>query len=451
MTRASDIPAAIQWQEGMLLVPQHFQLLMRRAEGLTAYRAAVAQPFHWGVLRPISIDAMMLNNGTLRVTELEAVMPDGLVVQHVTDKGSDLQLSLTDLAEAARGQPVTIHLAVAARRSSGAPSDAELARYDLIDGEPVADENAHESAVEIARLKPRLLLLATRAGEPRPPDKYVSFPLIKIAYRDQVFMPTDFVPPTLAVGMGSPLGMMCADMANRLREKAVFLSDQTSGAVTPETQDAAEEMRGTLRRIVSALPLLEARLKTGCAHPFDLYLSLMEVVGKMASIGGGVVPPPFDAYDHNDPRAAFAGPIRFLRESLARIEEAFQPVPFMARPDRFSLVMQKTWLQPKLAIGVRGVTGAQEAATAAWLDKALIGSSQALPELFGDRVRGAERRRIVAAGEYELLPRHGVLLYELILEPGSVEPGMTLEIWNPDIAEASMRPAEILLYVRINP
>jgi hypothetical protein len=135
---------------------------------------------------------------------------------------------------------------------------------------------------------------------------------------------------------------------------------------------------------------------------------------------------------------------------LARIEEAFQPVSFAAQPDRFSLVMQKAWLQPKLAIGVRGALGAQEAATAAWLEKALIGSSQALPELFGDRVRGAERRRIVAAGEYELLPRHGVLLYELVLEPGSIEPGMTLEIWNPDMAEASMRPAEILLYVRIN-
>ena len=102
-------------------------------------------------------------------------------------------------------------------------------------------------------------------------------------------------------------------------------------------------------------------------------------------------------------------------------------------------------------IGVRGALGAQEAATAAWLEKALIGSSQALPELFGDRVRGAERRRIVAVGEYELLPRHGVLLYELVLESGSIEPGMTLEIWNPDITEASMRPAEILLYVRINP
>ena len=450
MTRASDIPAAIQWQEGMLLVPQHFQQLMRRAEGLIAYRAGVAQPFHWGVRRPIVIDAAMLNNGTLRVTELEAIMPDGLAVQHVTDKGGDLQLSLADLAEAARGQLVTVHLAVAARRSSGAPSDAELARYDLIDGEPVADENAHESTVEIARLKPRLLLLATRAGEPRPPDKYVSFPLLKIAYRDQVFVPTEFVPPTLAVAMRSPLGMMCADIANRLREKAVFLSDQTSGAVTPETQAAAEEMRATLRRIVSALPTLEARVKTGCAHPLDLYLSLTEVVGKMASVGGGVVPPPFDPYDHDDPRATFAAPIRFLQESLARIEEAFQPVSFAAQPDRFSLVMQKAWLQPKLAIGVRGGLGAQEAATAAWLEKALIGSSQALPELFGDRVRGAERRRIVAAGEYELLPRHGVLLYELILEPGSIEAGTKLEIWNPDIAEASMRPAEILLYVRIN-
>jgi type VI secretion system protein ImpJ len=451
MTRAADIPEAIHWQDGMLLAPQHFQQLVLRAEALVHYHAAAIQPYHWGVRRTVAFDQMLLSNGTLRVTELEAVMPDGLVVHHVPGPGDELQLDLTPFAEAARGNPVTVHLAVAARRASRAPSDAELARYDLAEVEAIADENAHDSEVSIARLKPRLLLMAVRAGEPKPPGKYVSFPIARVVYRDEVFVPADFAPPMLGVELRSPIGKLCAELARRLREKAVFLADQVGGAVTPQTLAATQEMRATLRCIVSGLPGLEALLNSERAHPFALYLALMQVTGEMAAIGGGVVPPQFDPYDHDDPRASFAGPLQFLQKSLDRVEEAYQPVPFTAERDRFSLVMEQAWLQPKLVIGVRGATGAPEAATVAWVEEALIGVGSGLMQLFEARVRGAERRRIAADGEYELLPRRGVLLYEVTLEPSSLAAGAALEIWNPATAESGARPAEILLYVRMRP
>ena len=48
--RAVDIPLAIQWHDGMLLSPQHFQEADRRSERLLAYHAGHAAQYHWGVV-----------------------------------------------------------------------------------------------------------------------------------------------------------------------------------------------------------------------------------------------------------------------------------------------------------------------------------------------------------------------------------------------------------------
>src|SRR5436190_1813629 len=48
-TTAREVPGAIQWHEGMLLAPQHFQWLSLRQETLLQYHASAISPFHWGV------------------------------------------------------------------------------------------------------------------------------------------------------------------------------------------------------------------------------------------------------------------------------------------------------------------------------------------------------------------------------------------------------------------
>ncbi|HYL06343.1 MAG TPA: hypothetical protein VE075_09905, partial [Thermoanaerobaculia bacterium] len=63
---AYDVPPAIQWHEGMLLAPQHFQLFAQRQELLLQYHAAAISPFHWGV-RSCRVDPVMLVDGTFRV------------------------------------------------------------------------------------------------------------------------------------------------------------------------------------------------------------------------------------------------------------------------------------------------------------------------------------------------------------------------------------------------
>src|ERR1044072_2122170 len=92
---AHDIPAAIHWHEGLLLTPQHFQQLTSRQEALVQYSAAVYSPFCWG-LRRFKHQGISRATGKLQVLELEAVMPDGLVVTHDHNDGTaPLEVDLT--------------------------------------------------------------------------------------------------------------------------------------------------------------------------------------------------------------------------------------------------------------------------------------------------------------------------------------------------------------------
>src|ERR1700740_997897 len=128
LTDARTIPEAVQWHEGMLLSPQHFQLTARRAEALTGYLLEAAAPFCWGVQR-LDIDQGLLLEARFRVVVLEAVLPDGRLVLYPS--GGEDPLLERDFKSAElnpRVAPVTVHVAVAARTEHAASAGGPL-RY----------------------------------------------------------------------------------------------------------------------------------------------------------------------------------------------------------------------------------------------------------------------------------------------------------------------------------
>src|SRR5258706_12641241 len=52
----------IEWFEGMLLSPQHFQLMSSRIDSLVAWQTLAAAPFSWGVRRLV-LDHGLLSAG----------------------------------------------------------------------------------------------------------------------------------------------------------------------------------------------------------------------------------------------------------------------------------------------------------------------------------------------------------------------------------------------------
>lgn len=442
MSAAHDLPAPIQWHEGMLLAPQHFQQLALRQEELLHYHAMALGPFHWGVRR-LSLDQSLLVSGTVRVLELDAVMPDGLVVSHLRGQGSELEIDLTAHVDEMKSRPVTIHLAVPVKKPGDGALRGDLARYDSIEGPVVRDDNTGEGELRIPRLKPRVTLLCVET----PPQKYVSFPLARIAYRNETFAATDFVPPCLAVETRSPIAELCAGVARRLREKAMFLSDQMLSASMTYGSAMALDTKNTIENLVGGLPLFEAVLTTGAVHPFQLYLAFCALSGNVAAVGRNQIPPVFSSYNHNDLKATFDQVRDFIARTIDEgIIESHTPYAFRLDDGVFSIPFDAAWMAGDLVIGARGRSGATEKEIVAWMDEALIGSRTRMANMREKRILGASRRRIDRDGE--LLAARGSVLFAVRPDPAFIDPDEVLQITNTADPANALGPDEIVLYVR---
>ncbi|MDT7687894.1 MAG: type secretion system protein ImpJ [Acidobacteriota bacterium] len=441
---ARQIPEAIQWHEGLLLTPQHFQQFSLRQETLLQYVAASLAPFGWGV-RYFKVDQASLVGGMLRVLEIEAVMPDSLVVSCGARRGEELQVDLLPYAEQMKERPVAVYLAVPAHESD-ALRRGDLARYDSVEGEPVADESTGEGQIRIPRLRPRLSLLVTDA----PPAKYITFPLVKVVYRDESFALTDFIPPALSVPRQSPLGVMCSAAAKRLREKAASLADQLRGPAGGGRAGFDMETENLLRSLVTPLPLFEGVLNTGVSHPYLVYLALLSVVGHVSVMGRSPVPPTLLSYDHNDPRPCFEQALDFVTRKVDEgVTSSFTPHTFRYEEGIYSLMFEGGWSQRRLALGLRGQSGMSEQEVVRWGRECLVGSRSRMQWMRETRILGARREPI--EHDESFVPPRGVVLFSLKADPEFVEPNEVLQIFNTGERGRGGRPAEIVLYVGNTP
>lgn len=438
--RADDIPAAVQWYEGMLLAPQHFQLSAARQEMLVEYTTLLVSPFSWGVRR-LTLDSKRLPSGSFRVLDLEAIMPDGTVVTHQPETQGELLLDLTASLKSVGQGAVTVHLAVPAR--TGAGVKGALPRSIAVDGESVADENTGESGLRVARTKPNLSLLE---GD-TPPPKYVSFPLAKVRFEDEAYVLTDYVPPTVSVSARSPLGQMCGQLVARLREKAMFVSEQVRSPSAILDKPLLAENRSKMQSLVAGLPQFEALLSTGVSHPLPLYLSLCTLAGHLAALGTSLLPPVASPYNHLDLRTSFQEVLDFaLRMTNEGVPETHQVFPFRLRDGVFELVFDPAWATRRLVLGLRLASGVTERELISWGEECVIGSESVTPSLRDRRILGATRKFVEA--DDTLVPVRGVMLFTLTMNPEFIRPGELLQVLNYEERGRSWRPLEMVLYVK---
>jgi type VI secretion system protein ImpJ len=454
---AYEIPDAIQWIEGLLLTPQHFQQLSSRHEALVQYGTSMVAPFCWGIRR-FNHQPISLTPGKFQVLQLEAVMPDGLVVVHgLPDANRDgvLEIDLSKQAEQIGDRGVLIYVTVA-RRHHGT-SNGESSRYRAFDGEPVADEISGTKARTIQRLKPHLTL---HAGE-LPPSDCVGFPLARVAYRNSSFVLDEtFIPPLLAVPVSAAaadltsagaqrLGEMCAQLALRVRKRAMYLADEARNPRAGSRFGNDVAARSVMLSLAGALPQFEAVLQTGCTHPFQVYVALCALAGQIATLGTDMVPRSFDAYKHNDLYATFQPVIEFFDRAMdLGVPVAYKSFLFNYNAGAYNdgayeLRFESTWMKKKLALGIKGERGMTEADVVQWGENCLIGSQSTIEQLRSKRIRGALRKHEPAV---DIVTPKGVELFSLIVDESFVEPEKLLQIVNFE----GPRPYEIVLYVMDN-
>jgi len=438
--RVTDIPHAVQWHDGMLLSPHHFQETSTRHERLLAYHLHHAAPYHYGT-HHLEIDHGLLVSGTFRLLEAEAIMPDGLLIHH-TAQDPQLQLDLKPYAADMRAGPVSIYLAIP-RAHLGAAAGGELARHRSIHGTPVPDANTGDTELEIPRLVPNLRLIA--AAE--PPARFTCLPIARVRIDGEAFVRADYIPPLLATSLTSPLGQLCSYIVARLREKALRLADKLGALSISTDRPIITELKRQIDCLIAALPPFEAMLQTDQSHPYPLYIALTALVGRLSAIARSPVPPILPMYRHDDILAAF----QTARDHLYRmidegILESFTAHPLDLDQGRFLVDFQRPWKGRTIVLAIKGRRGVPETELFKWMNGALIGAAGKAREMREARVLGVPRKRVDRQGD--LIATTGTFLFELDEASPYLEPGEQLAVFNPADPAAAAGPTELILYVK---
>ena len=299
-----ELPDLIEWHEGMLLTPQHFQELTARAELLTHLMQSRGAAYGWGVF-DLKLDEPALGSGILRLLHLEAILPDGLLVLGGADHGVELVFDLNKI-EGDRGR---IHLAVP--RETSIFQRSERGRYEgAFSGEALTPDGVSDAgSTAIPRLRPRLRLVC----EEMDLVGMTSIPLVEFAKQGTVFTQTAYIPPLLGVAHGSPISDLCAQVRRKVRNKATELARN----LAPGAKDGDLALVYQLQWLVASLPVLETVLTSENPHPYSLYLALASLAGNVAFLSHARVPPVLQPYRHSELRASFEEVIGFIQLAMA--------------------------------------------------------------------------------------------------------------------------------------
>lgn len=435
------IPERIQWHEGMLLAPQHFQQNQARTDALASWHALAAAPLAWGI-RHFEIDTGLLANGLLRVLALDAVLADGTAVWHDANCAEHgvLELDLTDQAEALELAPQDIWLTLARARVMNNPS--EPSRFTSLAMPPIEDEVSQAMPADLPRMRPNLGL---RAGA-QPPSLWQHLRLGSVQKDNKQIRLTAELPPLMQLTRAHPLWARCWQLANDLRGKAAFVARQMQ-VPSSRTEDRLTtlEQKDRLRSLLQGLAPLEAVLQTQPLHPYAVYLALCDLLGPLALLRPGalsLLPP---AYDQARPGAAFDTLLETLEEAVAEISQDHLLQLFEFEDGNFTLDLQTEWATPRLVLGLRGKP---EKDLVAWMESAVIGAQSAWSSLRERRVLGAARQRIDAAPELGLRASSGYTLFAIETPDALLQPGQQLVVSNNNETYTPLRPQELVLFVK---
>ncbi|MGF1476127.1 MAG: type VI secretion system baseplate subunit TssK [Geminicoccaceae bacterium] len=434
MTEADALlpPLPIDWHDGMLLAPEHFQSLSERIDTLSHYHLSQVMPFHWGVLA-IAFDRATLMQGQLRIDRLDAVMPDGLIIDRAGADG-ELAVELTSREEAFRAGPVRVHAVVTRARRF----DDHDARYRSVEGRPAHDDEGDN----LPLLAPRLELWL---GD-RPPARFVALPLLQLEQRHDGFAVMAYQPPVPRLELAKSLVAEATDLALDIRRKATGVLEEAQGSESVGAA-ASTDAPAMVAALTSELPTLEALLACGASTPLELYRALLRLAGRLAVLGDMVVPPSFGAYRHHDIQMSFRPLLDFIAARLGRIRLQSVEIPFTLERGAYSLSLSLDWfVDGALVVGLRRPLDRSEAEVVAWFEAAIIGPADSLENHESHRTVGAKRQRIARHPRLRISGSAELLLFAIAWDAPMPKTNVPVMIVNRLADKRQTPPRSIVLY-----
>lgn len=303
------------WSEGMLIRPQHFQQYDRWIQHLVEGRSAALAPFSFG-LRKLALVGEALPLGSVGVHAIEAVMPDGTVI----DTGSGLALEARSVPRNTKNALVKLAVSLRPRDGAEIGDNGRDRRYLAVE-QTMRDAAAPERpavSLKVARLAPRLLI------EGEAEDDLVTMPIARIREVDAagaVLLDENYIPPCLDIHASQRLVRIVAEVRSLLRARAETLAGQAMAG------SGAAESGGLIDLIVLSIvngkeAVFDHFATTAGLHPETIYRASLELAGQLSTFSDarrrGA---DFPLYDHLDLDAPFAAVLDRLRQLLAVLIE----------------------------------------------------------------------------------------------------------------------------------
>ncbi|MBP6950861.1 MAG: type VI secretion system baseplate subunit TssK [Alphaproteobacteria bacterium] len=431
----------IQWHEGMLLMPQHFQQADMRVDRATTYYMSHVFPFFWGVIS-LKIDKGLLTSGTFRPIELEAIMPDGLIVFGLPETTTPLEVNLSSFQNDLQASPLYVYLCIPELENGTTNLEGKFPRYLSSLSTRVSDINTGEQTIDIPRLIPNLCL---QVGS-EPPPHFVSLPLAQVTYDSKSYSLTNFLPPLVEISAITDIEQDCSKLVERLRQKLGYLQQkvQTVKDVTSKNPFFIRLEAIRLKIIAGLLPF-EATLGFGKVHPVFVYRELCALAGQISGIRFGELPPRFDPYDHLNIKKTFSLIIEYIARVLDEIEESYSTISFSLTNRVFSLQLESSWVGDSLVLSAQASSTMTMPDLLNWINNCVIVSDKYVTVAKDNRVLGAARTPVSEVPTMNLIGTSGAQLFVVDVDPRYIDSKGVLCIFN--VADNDMtRPVDIILY-----
>lgn len=434
-----DLKGGIQWYDGLLVYPQHYQQQDRELKQFAVALAGAVCPFFWGVI-DFEVDEAALTKGIFRPKALLAIMPDGSIIH--ADQDSLPEIDLNELREDSLEKELPVHLCVVKHREEGGNLSGEFPRQFATRGNLVTDDNTAENEIRMQRVHVKPYLVA---GD-HVPVRYISFPLAGVRFQDEGFVVTDFIPACVSLTSEPRLLKEIQDIVVSLREKITFLAERLQSAQTQENAPILKHFSFEFSCIVPLVTSLESILNAH-AQPYQVYLELCRIAGPLSSLVPGQIPPLLDPYKHGNLRGSFAPLIKLIRKLLDVVQDTCTSIWFKIRGRSFVLDMEEDWVGEKsIVIGLRVPPKLFNQDVVKWLSAAVIVSGSKVNEVRDKRVLGADRTVAEVVPEMGLMSTPDMVLVRVKVNPSYIVAGEELQIFN-NSEDPEVRPAGVVLYV----
>ncbi len=323
----------VHWYEGMFLRPHHLQAAQRRMETVVRTSMDAARSFGWGFLS-LEIAKEPLENFTLRLDRCDLRLKDGTWVR-IPENTVVSPVNFQAAMEAAQG---TVELFLGVPQMQEVRANAvPLENPDLVTGSPRfeptplarRDENTGQNpqTMYVRRMRARLFV----AGEDMTGYEVVRIGRLKRSDRPGALpeMEEFGAGPVLAVQADTGLSGALTSLADQIEAKDEVLAREAKEHAMKFTDGVTANTEHLLK--LHALNELRAQykamLQAGVVHPFDVFVMLCRIVGRLSVFHEDLVPGQLPQYDHDEPGASLS----WLRRRIVVLLDALRPMNYVER------------------------------------------------------------------------------------------------------------------------